>query len=71
MHADYIIDEQFTDIIYSENDIKFKEYENCTFTKCNFTACSFTAVTFIDCNFFDCNFTENTLHKHKKRECSD
>ena len=63
MHADYIIDEQFTDIIYAENDIKFKEYENCTFTKCNFTACSFTAVTFIDCNFFDCNF-KNTKINH-------
>ena len=46
MHADYIIDQNFSDITFSENDIKYKEYENCTFTNCDFTTCFFVAVAF-------------------------
>jgi uncharacterized protein YjbI with pentapeptide repeats len=50
MHADYITDQNFTDLTYAESDVKYKEYENCTFTNCDFRMCSFIAVTFIDCN---------------------
>ena len=53
MSTDYIIDQNFSDVFYLESDIKFKEYENCTFSYCEFTDCTFQTVTFLDCNFFD------------------
>ena len=62
MHSDYIVEQNFIGLTYTENGIKFKEYENCTFTKCDFTACSFLAVTFIDCNFFECNFRSTKIN---------
>ena len=68
MHADYITDQSFNDITFSENDIKYKEYENCTFTNCDFTSCFFVAVTFIDCNFLDCNFKGTKINHVSRRD---
>src|SRR5574343_912365 len=68
MHADYITDQHFTDIVYAESDVKYKEYENCTFINCDFRACSFIAVTFIDCNFLDCNFKGTKINHVSLRD---
>lgn len=62
MSTDYIIDQNFSDVFYLESDIKFKEYENCTFRYCDFTDCTFQTVTFLDCNFFDCNFKNTKIN---------
>jgi uncharacterized protein YjbI with pentapeptide repeats len=62
MSSDYILDEKFEDIFFLEADIKYKEYENCSFHHCDFTDCTFQTVTFIDCNFFDCNFMETKIN---------
>ncbi len=56
MSTDYLFDQNFSDITFLEHDIKYKEYENCTFTNCDFTSSFFVAVAFIDCNFINCNF---------------
>ncbi|MFZ4672260.1 MAG: pentapeptide repeat-containing protein [Flavobacterium sp.] len=62
MSSDYIVDEVYQDVFFMEADIKFKEFENCTFRFCDFTDCTFQTVTFIDCNFFDCNFKETKIN---------
>ena len=62
MHADYIIDHQYNDEFFLEADIKFKEFENCTFSYCDFTDCTFQTVTFIDCTFLDCNFKATKIN---------
>lgn len=54
--TDYILNTEFRGIVYNENEISYKEYENCIFIDCNFTSCLFMASTFIDCNFIKCNF---------------
>ena len=61
MSSDYILDEEFKDINFEEIDIKFKEYENCTFHHCDFTQCTFQSVYFVDCTFFDCNFNDTKI----------
>ena len=68
MHSDYITDKNYNDITFSENDIKYKEYENCTFTNCDFTACFFVAVAFIDCNFLNCNFKGTKINHVSLRD---
>jgi len=62
MHPDYIHDKEFKGITFDELAIKFKDYENCTFTNCDFRNCLFQTVTFIDCNFFDCNFADTKIN---------
>jgi len=62
MHSDYIADQEFKDEFYLDADIKFKEFENCTFHFCDFTDCTFQTVTFVDCNFFDCNFKDTKIN---------
>ena len=58
----YIIDKQYTDQIYQEEELNFKEFESCTFTNCNFSNCNFIAVTFIDCHFNHCNFNSAKIN---------
>jgi uncharacterized protein YjbI with pentapeptide repeats len=54
--SDYFLDIEHNGITFSENEISYKEFENCNFTNCDFTNCVFMASTFIDCNFNNCNF---------------
>jgi uncharacterized protein YjbI with pentapeptide repeats len=54
--TDYILNTEFKGIVYNENEISYKEYENCAFIDCNFTNCIFLAASFIDCKFVNCNF---------------
>jgi len=62
MSPDYQVDQKIEDVYFLEADIKYKEYENCTFHHCDFTECTFQSVYFIDCTFFDCNFKETKIN---------
>ncbi len=62
MSSDYIADQKIEDVYFLEADIKYKEYENCTFHHCDFTECTFQSVFFIDCTFFDCNFKDTKVN---------
>jgi len=62
MSSDYIVDQVYQVVFFLEADIKFKEFENCTFHFCDFTDCTFQTVTFVDCNFFDCNFKDTKIN---------
>jgi uncharacterized protein YjbI with pentapeptide repeats len=55
--SEYLLDLEYNNIIYSEEEVNFKEFECCTFTNCNFSSCVFLSVTFIDCTFNDCIFS--------------
>lgn len=59
---DFIFNTTFKDHIFSENEIKFKEYEECTFSHCDFTNCNFSGVAFTDSNFDNCNFKEAEIN---------
>lgn len=62
MSSDYIVDQKIEGVYFLEADIKYKEYENCTFHHCDFTECTFQSVYFIDCTFFDCNFKDTKIN---------
>lgn len=62
MTNDFFQDQQFVDIVFQEEDIKFKEYENCHFINCDFRSCFFTSVYFIDCIFTNCNFNDTKIN---------
>lgn len=59
---DFIFNTAFNNLHYSENEIKYKEFEECTFTDCNFTDCNFSGVVFTDCIFNNCNFREAQIN---------
>ena len=59
---EYFLDIEYNNIIYSEEEVNFKEFECCTFTNCNFSNCVFVAVTFIDCTFTDCVFSDAKIN---------
>jgi uncharacterized protein YjbI with pentapeptide repeats len=60
--AEYFLDIEYKSITYGEEEVNFKEFECCTFTKCNFSQCAFVAVTFIDCTFNDCTFSNAKIN---------
>lgn len=62
MHTDYLLDQEFRNEIFNDNNTKYKDFENCTFYNCDFRNCTFKTITFIDCNFFDCNFQDTKIN---------
>jgi uncharacterized protein YjbI with pentapeptide repeats len=62
MASDYIQEVNINDKIFTEEDIKYKEFENCTFTNCDFRTCTFQGVYFIDCVFVECNFNDTKVN---------
>jgi hypothetical protein len=44
--AEYFLDIEYKSITYGEEEVNFKEFECCTFTKCN-SQCAFVAVTLL------------------------
>lgn len=62
MQANYITDSDFTGVIYTLNDIMYKDFEGCNFSHCDFTACNFLGVAFTDCTFISCNFKEAKIN---------
>jgi uncharacterized protein YjbI with pentapeptide repeats len=62
MSQHFIFDKEYQKVIFSSEDIKETEYENCTFIACDFTPCTFQSVSFIDCNFYECNFKETKIN---------
>lgn len=54
--TDYFLEKEYRQITFQEEEVNFKEFEQCVFTQCHFSQCVFVAVTFIDCVFNDCVF---------------
>ncbi|WP_306352374.1 pentapeptide repeat-containing protein [Flavobacterium sp. '19STA2R22 D10 B1'] len=53
----------FTKIIYSEKQIKNREFEQCTFVDCDFSNSDFSFNRFSDCTFIGCNLAMLKLAK--------
>lgn len=74
MANDYIVDEAFERIDFTERALVKGEYENCIFTNCNFSNADLSKFTFIECEFDSCNIsmaklTKTALKGIKFREC--
>ena len=63
----YILDQEFTQLIYERDALNHFEFEVCTFIDCDFSACNFHDLTFIDCNFNNCNFSKAQINHVKFR----
>jgi uncharacterized protein YjbI with pentapeptide repeats len=55
-HAD-IFAEEFTNLKFHGQKIKYTEFEECTFKSCDFSQTTFLACRFIDCHFYNCDFS--------------
>lgn len=69
MIADFIYDQNYKNHFFSETEIQFKEFENCTFENCNLSNCEYLGVVFSDCTFIRCNFTEAKINYVALRNC--
>lgn len=55
-HAD-IFAEEFIELKFHGQKIKYAEFEECTFKSCDFSQTTFLACRFIDCHFHNCNLS--------------
>ena len=62
MSANYIIDAQFTNKRYAEDEIMYRDFERCTFTDCDLSGCNYLGTAFTDCVFINCNFYEAKIN---------
>ena len=53
----YFLDIEYKNVRFTDQDVRLKEFECCTFNSCDFSQCLFVGVTFIDCTFNDCVFS--------------
>ena len=49
------IQKTFEKIVYIDNKISQREFEDCIFKNCDFSNSDFSNNTFMDCEFIDCN----------------
>lgn len=51
------IDKKFNQLIYTDKEVRGREFERCTFVNCDFSNNLFYNCTFTDCTFTTCNLT--------------
>lgn len=49
--------QDFADIIFSNNELVEVEFDNCSFHQCDFSETEFKHCKFIDCHFSNCNLS--------------
>lgn len=57
-------DEKFAGLELTEGDLRFKAFENCTFSKCHFNS-----TRFIECQFIRCQFRQCDLSLASVKDC--
>ncbi|PZR19885.1 MAG: hypothetical protein DI539_12450 [Flavobacterium psychrophilum] len=62
MSDNYLIAKEYTDVVFGDESIMYKDFERCSFTNCDFSSANFTGVAFIDCTFTGCNFYEAKIN---------
>lgn len=55
------IQKTFEKLIYIDEKVNHKEFEDCIFKNCDFSNSDFSNNTFIDCEFIDCNLSMTKL----------
>ena len=61
MSPQFIDDQVFNQIDFTQKVLKEGTYENCQFDNCHFTSLRLTMVNFIDCQFLNCDLSNATL----------
>lgn len=51
------LNKTFSKVIYTEESVKNREFENCTFIDCDLYASDFSMSQFLDCTFKGCNLS--------------
>lgn len=74
MEQNYITEQTYNTINYTEESLLKGEYENCTFSNCDFSHSDISQIKFIDCLFSDCNLSnadlsETSLQNIKFKDC--
>jgi uncharacterized protein YjbI with pentapeptide repeats len=54
-------DQNFENIVYNNNKLEFKIFEECTFINCNFSETAFKNCKFRYCQFINCNLSLITV----------
>lgn len=60
--SNYIDGLDFVDRTFTNDDLKYIEYESCTFKNCTFERVTFVAMAFIDCHFIKCNLNQANVN---------
>jgi uncharacterized protein YjbI with pentapeptide repeats len=68
MNDNYIFEQKFEEIDYTENNLEFGEYEKCQFNNCDFSNSDISGFTFIDCAFNSCNLALTKLNHTSLRD---
>lgn len=55
MSSNYVSDQDYNGLNFSDSPLEQGEYENCIFTNCNFEYANLSGFKFNDCEFTDCN----------------
>ncbi len=71
---DFIEEQTFTQIDYTQEPLDKAEYEDCTFSNCDFSSSDLADVVFSNCRFISCNLSmvrlSNTVLRDVKfKEC--
>jgi uncharacterized protein YjbI with pentapeptide repeats len=62
MDTQYQADITFQNKKFLPSDLKFQEFDHCTFRYCNFTEADFLGTVFVDCEFHHCNFEKAPIN---------
>ena len=69
MSEQYLADQTFTSINFSNNKNIGKEYEHCTFNSCTFAQADLRNIKFTDCSFKECDLSMVNLVNTGIRSC--
>ncbi|WP_346863779.1 pentapeptide repeat-containing protein [uncultured Draconibacterium sp.] len=61
MSKQYITDQNFKNIIFSDSEVEISDYENCTFIDCSFSNANLSDFSFEDCRFENCDFSNTKI----------
>ncbi len=64
------INKTFEKVIYTDQRVNGREFDNCVFKNCDFSNSDFSDTIFIDCEFIDCNLAMMKLQNSSLKSVS-
>jgi len=58
----YISEKRFDNLNFTEEPLRFTDFEGCTFTNCDFSNVDVSHLKFVDCTFIGCNLSMIKTH---------
>lgn len=68
MSSNYVSDQEYNSLNFSDSPLNQGEYESCIFRNCNFEYADFSGFKFNDCEFIDCNMSMAKLNSAAFRD---